>query len=58
MRQIGRDLRLRHALEAVVDLVLEQVGRLRQQVDPHQPPRQVADHLVALAPAGVSSRKS
>ena len=35
------------ALEPVVDLVLEEIARLLQQVDVDQPPREVADHLVA-----------
>ena len=44
------DLRARRALQAVVDLVLQQFGRLIEQIDRHQPVGELADHLVA-APA-------
>ena len=36
-------------LQAVVDLVLEQFGRLVEQVDRDQPVGEPADHLVAAA---------
>ena len=49
-REPGRDLRARGALQAVVDLVLQQFGRLVEQIDRHQPVGEPADHLVA-APA-------
>ena len=48
--EVGGDLALRHAFEAVLDLVIEQVRRLPEQVDLDQPPGQVADHLVAARP--------
>ena len=49
-REPGRDLRARGALQAVVDLVLQQLGRLVEQIDRDQPVGEPADHLVA-APA-------
>ena len=49
-REAHRDLRARRALQAVVDLVLQQLGRLVEQVDRDQPVGELADHLVA-APA-------
>ena len=49
-REPRRDLGPRHALEAVVDLVLQEIRRLVEQVHRHQPLRELADHLVA-APA-------
>ncbi|MCS6758368.1 MAG: hypothetical protein MO852_04295 [Candidatus Devosia euplotis] len=45
--QIDRDLRLGNAPQAVVQLIFQQFGRLRQQVHPDKPPRQIADHLIA-----------
>ncbi len=45
----GRDLGARGAVQAVVDLVLEQFGRLVEQVDGDQPVGQAPDHLVAAA---------
>ena len=48
--QPRRDLRARRALQAVVDLVLQQLGRLIEQIDRDQPVGQPPDHLVA-APA-------
>ena len=49
-REPHRDLRARRALQAIVDLMLQQLGRLIEQVDRHQPVGELADHLVA-APA-------
>ena len=45
--QARRDLGARPALQAVVDLVLQQFGGLIEQVDRHQPVGEAADHLVA-----------
>ena len=45
-----RHLRARGALQAVVDLVLQQLGGLVEQIDRNQPLGEPADHLVA-APA-------
>ena len=47
-RQVGGDLGLRHAVEPVVDLVLQQLLGLRQQVDVDQPAGQPAHHGVAV----------
>ena len=44
-----RDLGARCALQAVVDLVLQQLGGLVEQVDRYQPVGEPADHLVAAA---------
>ena len=44
------DLRARGALQPVVDLVLQQLGRLVEQIDRNQPVGEPPDHLVA-APA-------
>ena len=49
-RKPGRDLRARRALQAVVDLMLQQLRRLIEQIDRDQPVGEPADHLVA-APA-------
>ena len=38
------------ALQAVIDLVLEQFGGLVEQIDRHQPVGEPADHLVAAPP--------
>ena len=46
----GGDLRARRAFQPLVDLVLQQFGRLVEQVDRDQPVGEPADHLVA-APA-------
>ena len=48
--QARRHLRPRRTLEPLVDLVLQQLGRLVEQVDRDQPLGQTPDHLVA-APA-------
>ena len=48
--EAGRDLRARAALQAVVDLVLQQFGGLVEQIDRHQPVGEPADHLVAAPP--------
>src|SRR6185437_1911259 len=45
-RQAGCDLRPRRALEAVIDLVLQELGGLIEQVDRDQPVGETADHLV------------
>ena len=42
-----RHLRARRALQTVIDLVLQQFGRLVEQIDLHQPVGELADHLVA-----------
>ncbi len=49
-RKPGRDLRARGALQPMVDLVLQQLGRLVEQIDRDQPVGEPPDHLVA-APA-------
>ena len=49
-RQPRRDLRARGALQPMVDLVLQQLGRLIEQIDRDQPVGEPPDHLVA-APA-------
>ena len=49
-REPGRDLGARGALQAVIDLVLEQFGGLVEQIDRHQPVGEPADHLVAAPP--------
>src|SRR5690606_19177033 len=46
-REVGGDLRLCHALETAVDLVLEEIRGLREEVHLYGPARQIADHLVA-----------
>ena len=48
-RQPRRHLRARGALQAVVDLVLQQLGGLVEQIDRDQPVGEPADHLVAAA---------
>ena len=49
-REPRRDLRARRAFEALVDLVLQELGGLVEQVDRDQAVGEPADHLVA-APA-------
>ena len=48
--ELRRDLRARRAFEALVDLVLQELGGLVEQIDRHQPVRQPPDQFVA-APA-------
>ena len=48
-RKPRRDLRARGALQAVVDLILQQIGGLIEQVDRDQTVGEPADHLVAAA---------
>ncbi len=49
-REAGGDLRPRGALQPVVDLMLQELGRLIEQIDSDQPVGEPPDHLVA-APA-------
>ncbi len=53
-----RHLRARRALQAVVDLVLQQLGALVEQIDRDQPLGELADLSSPRRPIGVSSRKS
>ena len=56
--ELRRDLRARRAFEALVDLVLQELGGLVEQIDRHQPVGQPADHSSPRRPIGVSSRNS
>ena len=47
--ELRRDLGARRAFEAVVDLVLQELGGLIQEIDGDQAVRQPPDHLVAAA---------
>ena len=46
-RKPARDLRARGTLQAMIDLMLQQRGRLVEQIDGNQPVGEPADHLVA-----------
>ncbi len=48
--QLGRDLRLGDAVQALVDLIGQQIGGRSEQVHRHQPVGHAADHFIAVRP--------
>ena len=57
-REPAGDLGTGGALQPVIDLMLQQFGRLVEQIDPDQPVAEAATISSPRRPIGVSSRKS